>query len=60
MAITLDLPPHIEAPLLQRAAATGQDIHHTALAFLSLGLSFNDNDFLAALEGIQSGLDDFA
>ncbi|MFH7244415.1 MAG: hypothetical protein ACHWZW_16385 [Spirulina sp.] len=60
MSITLDLPPHIEALLHQRAAVTGQDLHHTALALLSLGLSLDDDDFFAALEGIQKGLDDFA
>jgi hypothetical protein len=59
MAITLDLPPHIEALLYQRAAATGQDLQSTALAVLTLGLSLNDDDFFAALEGIQQGLDDF-
>lgn len=59
MSIILDLPPHIEALLHQRAAATGQDLQHTALAVLSLGLSLDDDDFFAALEGIQQGLNDF-
>jgi hypothetical protein len=59
MSITLDLPPHIEALLQQRAAATGQDLQHTALAVLTLGLSLNDEDFFAALEGIQQGLNNF-
>ena len=59
MSITLDLPPHIEDLLHQRAAATGQDLQHTALAVLTLGLSLNDEDFFAALEGIQQGLKDF-
>jgi hypothetical protein len=36
MSITLELPPHIEALLHQRAEATGQDIQHTALAVLTL------------------------
>ena len=59
MSITLDLPPHIEALLHQRAAATGQDLQHVALAVLTLGLSLKDDDFFAALEGIQLGLKDF-
>lgn len=59
MSITLNLPPQIEALLHQRAAALGQDIHHTVLAVLTLGLSLDDGDFFAALEGIQRGLDDF-
>ena len=58
MSITLELPPHIEALLHQRAEATGQDIQHTALAVLTLGLSLKDDDFFAALEGIQQGLKD--
>jgi hypothetical protein len=59
VSITLNLPPHIEDLLRQRAAATGQDLQHTALAVLTLGLSLNDEDFFAALEGIQQGLKDF-
>ena len=59
MSITLDLPPHIETLLHQRAAATGQDIQHTALAVLTLGLSLKDDDFFAALAGIQQRLEDF-
>lgn len=30
-----------------------------AVAVLALGLSFDDQDFFGALEGIQRGLDDF-
>jgi hypothetical protein len=59
VSITLDLPPHIEALLHQRAVATGQDLQHTALAVLTLGLSLKDDDFFAALDGIQQGLKDF-
>lgn len=59
MSITLDLPPHIEALLHQRADAAGQDLQHMALAVLTLGLSLKDDDFFAALEGIQQGLNDF-
>ncbi|MEL6399685.1 MAG: hypothetical protein AAFR26_11435 [Cyanobacteria bacterium J06626_4] len=57
MTITLDLPPQVEALLRQRAEATGQDLHH--IAVLTLGLSLEDDDFFAALEGIQQGLNDF-
>lgn len=59
MSITLDLPPQVETLLRQRAEATGQDIQHIAVAVLALGLSLNDDDFFAALDGIQRGLDDF-
>lgn len=58
MSITIELPPYIEELLHQRAAAAGQDIQHTALAVLTLGLSLKDDDFFAALEGIQQGLKD--
>lgn len=59
MAITLDLPPKIEALLIQRAENAGQDISQMAIAILTLGLSLEDNDFFEALQGIQQGLDDF-
>jgi predicted transcriptional regulator len=59
MSITLELPPQVETLLRQRAEATGQDIHHIAIAILTLGLSHNDEDFLATMAGIQQGLDDF-
>lgn len=59
MSITLKLPPQVETLLRQRAEATGQDLHHIAVAVLTLGLSLEDDDFFAALEGIQQGLNDF-
>jgi predicted transcriptional regulator len=59
MSLTLELPPQVETLLRQRAEATGQDIQHIAVAVLTLGLSLNDEDFFAAIEGIQQGLDDF-
>ena len=59
MTITLDLPPQVEALLRQRAEATGQDLHHIAIAVLTLGRSLEDDDFFAELEGIQQGLNDF-
>ncbi|MEM9091132.1 MAG: hypothetical protein AAGC93_20600 [Cyanobacteria bacterium P01_F01_bin.53] len=59
MTLTLNLPPNIEALLKQRADRTGQDVASIALAILAFGLSFDEKDFLAALEGIQQGLDDF-
>ncbi|WP_169611711.1 hypothetical protein [Nodosilinea sp. P-1105] len=34
-------------------------IQELAPAVLTLGLSLDDEDFFAALEGIQRGLDDF-
>lgn len=58
MSLTLELPPQVETLLRQRAEATGEDIQHIAVAVLTLGLSLNE-DFFAALEGIQQGLDDF-
>lgn len=58
MPITLDLPPKIEALLIQRTQSTGQDISQMAIAVLTLGLSLDDNDFFEALKGIQRGLDD--
>ncbi|MEM6517695.1 MAG: hypothetical protein AAF722_00305 [Cyanobacteria bacterium P01_C01_bin.70] len=59
MTLTLDLPPQIETLLRQRAEATGQDMQHIAIAVLTLGLSLDDEDFFAAIEGIQQGLNDF-
>jgi hypothetical protein len=59
MTLTLDLPPQIETLLRQRAEATGQDIQHIAVAVLTLGLSLDDEDFFAAIKGIQQGLNDF-
>jgi hypothetical protein len=59
MPITLDLPPKIEALLIQRTQSTGQDISQMAIALLTLGLSLDDSDFFEALKGIQRGLDDF-
>ena len=63
MSLTLELPPQVETLLRQRAEATGQDIQHIAVAVLALGLSLDDEDFFAAIEGIQQGggggLDDF-
>ncbi len=59
ISLVLELPPQVETLLRQRAEATGQDIQHIAVAVLPLGLSLNDEDFFAAIEGIQQGLDDF-
>lgn len=59
MSITLDLPPKIEALLIQRAESAGQDISQMAIAALTLGLSLEDDDFFETLKGIQKGLDDF-
>ena len=59
MKLTLDLPTQIETLLRQRAEDTGQDISSLALAVLAFGLSFDDLEFMEALEGIQQGLDDF-
>ncbi|MGB3295711.1 MAG: hypothetical protein WBB01_22230 [Phormidesmis sp.] len=59
MTLTLTLPPKIEALLRQRAERTGQDVSSVALALLAFGLSFDDQDFVEALEGIQLGLNDF-
>jgi predicted transcriptional regulator len=59
MTLTLTLPPEMEALLRQRADRTGQDLPSMAVAVLALGLSFDDQDFFEALEGIQRGLDDF-
>ncbi|MEC4803296.1 MAG: hypothetical protein SAJ12_10100 [Jaaginema sp. PMC 1079.18] len=59
MSITLNLPPKIEALLIQRAENAGQDISQMAIAILTLGLSLEDDDFFEALQGIQQGLDDF-
>ncbi|MEM1280476.1 MAG: hypothetical protein AAGG53_10765 [Cyanobacteria bacterium P01_H01_bin.152] len=59
MTLILDLPPQVETLLRQRAEATGQDIQQIAVAVLTLGLSLDDEDFFAAIEGIQQGLADF-
>ena len=59
MTLTLTLPPEIEALLRQRADRTGQDVSSIAVALLAFGLSFDEQDFFEALEGIQAGLDDF-
>jgi hypothetical protein len=58
MSITLDLPPKVEALLRQRSESTGQDISQMALFVLTLGLSLDEEDFFAALKGIQRGIDD--
>ena len=60
MTLTLTLPPEIEALLRQRAERTGQDVSSIAVALLAFGLSFDEQDFFEALEGIQAGLDDFS
>ena len=59
MSIILDLPPQIETLLRQRAETTGQDIRQLAIAFLTLGLSMDDEEFFESIEGIQRGLNDF-
>ena len=59
MFITLDLPPHIETLLRQRAEATGQDINSFTIAFLALGLSLVDEEFFGSTEDIQRGFNDF-
>jgi hypothetical protein len=59
MTLTLTLPPQLEALLLKRADQTGKDISSLALAILAFGLSFDEQNFFDALEGIQQGLDDF-
>ncbi|MEB3292105.1 MAG: hypothetical protein VKJ24_02995 [Synechococcales bacterium] len=59
MTLTLSLPPDIETLLIQRAERSGQDISSLAIALLSIGLSSAGDDFFAAVDGIQRGLDDF-
>jgi Protein of unknown function (DUF2281) len=49
MALTLTLPPKIEALLRQRAESTGQDITSLALAVLAFGLNLDESDFFEAL-----------
>ena len=58
MSLTPELPPQVETLLRQQAEATGQDIQHIAVAVLTLGLTLKDEDFFAAIEGIQQGFDD--
>lgn len=55
----LDLPPHLETLLRQRAETTGQDMGRLAIAVLTWGLNLNDPDFFETLNGIQRGLNDF-
>ena len=57
--ITLDLPPHIETLLRQRAETTGQDISLFTIAVLALGLSLGDEEFFGSIEDIQRGFNDF-
>ncbi len=59
MTLTLSLPPDIETLLIQRAERSGQDLSSLAIALLSIGLSSEGDDFFAAVDGIQRGLDDF-
>ncbi len=59
MTLTLSLPPDIETLLIQRAERSGQDLSSLAIALLSIGLSSEGDDFFAAVDGIQQGLDDF-
>ncbi len=59
MTLTLSLPPDIELLLTQRAERSGQDLSSLAIALLSIGLSSEGDDFFAAVDGIQRGLDDF-
>jgi hypothetical protein len=59
MTLTLSLPPHIETLLIQRAERSGQDLTSLAIALLSIGLSSEGDDFFAAVDGIQQGLNDF-
>jgi predicted transcriptional regulator len=58
MNLTLELPPHLQGLLQERAALEGRDEEAVALAILRDALDPEVDADLA--EGIQRGLDDFA
>lgn len=60
MSIVISLSPEIEAQLREKAIQQGQDVSIVAAQLLSKILEWELQDSTEAVQGIQSGLDDFA
>jgi hypothetical protein len=60
MSIVVTLNPKLEALLHNRAAKQGQDVSFIASELLASILDWEEKDSEEAIQGIQTGLDDFA
>lgn len=58
MAIVITLSPELEALLQDRATRQGQDVSLVASELLATILTWESQDSLEAIQGIQQGLDD--
>ncbi len=59
MTILISLNPEVEAQLRKKAEQQGQDVSIVAAELISNVLEWEAQDSDEAIEGIQSGLDDF-